>query len=63
MLRVMRRVTLRVMLRVMLCNRDHTTQEGLDHIKQMNALYLQGTDMMKAAMAFMTKTPAEYSKL
>lgn len=44
-------------------SRDHTTQEGLDHVKMMNATYLQSPDVVKAAIASMSKTAASYSKL
>jgi len=46
-------------------SREHTTQEGLDHVAMYNMTMLQSEDLMKAAMAGMDKEgpPAEFSKL
>lgn len=44
-------------------SRDHSVQEGLDHIKQWNSLHLLSEDVMKAAQATMMKTKPEFSKL
>ena len=44
-------------------SRDHTVQEGLNHILLLNSSMLQTKDMTKAAMASLTKTPTEFPKL
>ncbi|CAH1792162.1 unnamed protein product [Owenia fusiformis] len=47
----------------MVYSRDHSVQEGLDHVAQYNMAMLQSEDLAKAAEAFMTKQQAVYSKL
>lgn len=42
---------------------EHTTQEGLDHIKVWNSLHLQSEDLMTAIAAQMSKEKAQFSKL
>lgn len=44
-------------------SRDHSVQEGLDHIKLLNQLYLQSEDLLKAATAQMTKEKPVFAKL
>ncbi|KAL5007940.1 hypothetical protein ScPMuIL_013521 [Solemya velum] len=44
-------------------SRDHTVQEGLDHIALLNSVMIQGEDTGKAAMAQMSKEKAVFSKL
>ncbi|XP_028137611.2 delta(3,5)-Delta(2,4)-dienoyl-CoA isomerase, mitochondrial [Diabrotica virgifera virgifera] len=45
-------------------SRDHSVQEGLDHIKFLNQLNLQSEDIVKAATAQLTKDPnVVFSKL
>jgi len=46
-------------------SREHTTQEGLDHVAMYNMTMLQSEDLMRAVMASMDKDgpPAEFSKL
>ncbi|CAH1107148.1 unnamed protein product [Psylliodes chrysocephalus] len=45
-------------------SRDHTVQEGLDHIKLWNQLNLQSEDLTQAAMGIMTKDEnIKFSKL
>ena len=46
-------------------SRDHTVQEGLDHMVVWNAAMLQSEDVMKAAMASMDRKapPADFAKL
>lgn len=44
-------------------SRDHTVQEGLNHIALLNSVMLQTDDMAKAAMAAMSKEKAVYPKL
>lgn len=46
-------------------SRDHTVEEGLDHIARNNMTMLQSEDLMKAAMASITRSeePPEFSKL
>jgi len=46
-------------------SREHTTQEGLDHIAKYNMTMLQSEDVMRAVMASMDKDgpPAEFSNL
>lgn len=47
----------------MVYSRDHTVQEGLDHIGIWNQSMLQSVDMMEAAGASMQKKQAKFSKL
>ncbi|XP_052273203.1 delta(3,5)-Delta(2,4)-dienoyl-CoA isomerase, mitochondrial-like isoform X2 [Dreissena polymorpha] len=47
----------------MVYSRDHTVQEGLEHIGIWNQAMLQSTDMMEAAVAQMQKKEAKFSKL
>jgi len=44
-------------------SRDHSVQEGLDHILMLNSVMLQTGDMKKAAIASMTKKPVTFAKL
>lgn len=44
-------------------SRDHTVQEGLDHILQWNSIHLMSEDLMKAAQATIMKTKPQFSKL
>jgi len=44
-------------------SRDHTVQEGLDHIKLWNTLHLQSEDLPVAVKATLAKKPAQFSKL
>ena len=44
-------------------SRDHTVQEGLDHICWLNSVMLQTDDMGKAAMASFQKKQAIFPKL
>lgn len=44
-------------------SRDHTTQEGLDHIALQNSMFLQSPDMVTAMMASMQKQTALFPKL
>ncbi|XP_013416113.1 delta(3,5)-Delta(2,4)-dienoyl-CoA isomerase, mitochondrial [Lingula anatina] len=44
-------------------SRDHSVQEGLEHIACWNSAMLQSEDVMTAAMAAVEKKPAEFSKL
>jgi enoyl-CoA hydratase/carnithine racemase len=44
-------------------SRDHSTQEGLDHIRLWNATMLQSDDLKAAVMAQLSKKPAVYAKL
>ncbi|KAF4531873.1 hypothetical protein B566_EDAN000902 [Ephemera danica] len=45
-------------------SREHTTQEGLDHIRAWNMTMLQSEDFMNAAMALATKSdPPIFAKL
>lgn len=46
-------------------SREHTTEEGLDHVARYNMVMLQSEDLMKAAMSQMDKSSAapEFSKL
>jgi len=44
-------------------SRDHSVQEGLEHIKQWNSVHLLSEDVMKAAQATMMKAKPEFSKL
>jgi len=43
--------------------RDHSVQDGLEFVATWNSFSLQSEDLMKAAMAAMTKEKAEFSKL
>ena len=43
--------------------RDHTVQDGLDKVATWNMAMLQSDDVPTAAMAFMTKSKPEFSKL
>lgn len=47
----------------MVYSRDHTVQEGLEHIGIWNQAMLQSSDMMEAAGAAMQKKQAKFSKL
>jgi len=46
-------------------SRQHTTEEGLDHVARMNMVMLQSEDVMKSAMSQMDKSspPPEFAKL
>jgi len=46
-------------------SRDHSVEEGLEQIARNNMAMLQSEDLMKAAMASLTKSeePPEFSKL
>jgi len=46
-------------------SREHTTEEGLDHVARYNMVMLQSEDLMKSAMAQMDKSspPPEFAKL
>jgi len=44
-------------------SRDHSTQEGLDHIRQWNSLHLMSDDVKAAAMATLSKSKPTFSKL
>ena len=44
-------------------SRDHTVDEGLNHILLLNMAMLQTKDMEKAVMANFQKKKAEYPKL
>ncbi|XP_048732727.1 delta(3,5)-Delta(2,4)-dienoyl-CoA isomerase, mitochondrial-like [Ostrea edulis] len=44
-------------------SRDHSVQEGLNHVGLWNQGMLQSEDVMKAAMAMMEKKQATFSKL
>jgi len=44
-------------------SRDHSTQEGLDHIRQWNSLHLMSDDVKTAAMATLSKSKPTFSKL
>jgi len=46
-------------------SREHTTEEGLDHVARMNMVMLQSEDLMKAAMSQMDKSspPPDFAKL
>lgn len=44
-------------------SRDHSVQEGLDHIAAMNQVMIQSEDVMKAVMAGMKKETPTFSKL
>jgi hypothetical protein len=42
---------------------DHTSQEGLDHIRWWNMSMLQSEDFKTAAMAQLSKTKPQFAKL
>lgn len=44
-------------------SRDHTTQEGLEHIKIWNSMHLQSDDVASSMKAQMSKKTAVFSKL
>jgi len=46
-------------------SREHSTEEGLDHVARYNMVMLQSEDLMKSAMAQMDKSspPPEFAKL
>lgn len=44
-------------------SRDHTIQQGLDHIRLWNSVHLQSEDVRVAVKAQMTKSKPTYSKL
>jgi len=44
-------------------SRDHTVQEGLDHIANLNSAMLQTDDLATAAGSMMQKTKPVYPKL
>ena len=44
-------------------SRDHTVQQGLDHIATLNAAMLQSDDLAKAATAMLTKQKPIFPKL
>ena len=44
-------------------SRDHTVEEGLQHIATLNSALLQSTDLQTAAMAMMQKTKPVFPKL
>lgn len=44
-------------------SRDHSVQEGLNHIALLNGAMLQTTDSAKAVGATMTKTIPKFAKL
>ncbi|KAG2218278.1 hypothetical protein INT45_002400 [Circinella minor] len=44
-------------------SRDHSVDEGLDYIRVWNSAMLMTEDIPKSIEAFVTKTPAKYSKL
>jgi delta(3,5)-delta(2,4)-dienoyl-CoA isomerase len=46
-----------------LYSRDHTVQDGLDHINLMNSAMLLTKDMETAVTSAMSKSKAEYPKL
>lgn len=47
----------------MVYSRDHSVSDGLQHVSTWNMAMLQSEDVMKAAMAHMSKTDATFSKL
>lgn len=51
--------------RSLVYSREHTTEEGLDHVARYNMVMLQSEDLMKSAMAAMDKSspPPEFAKL
>lgn len=44
-------------------SRDHSVQEGLDHVRLMNAAFLQSPDLAAAMIAMLKKKPASFAKL
>ncbi|XP_067007967.2 delta(3,5)-Delta(2,4)-dienoyl-CoA isomerase, mitochondrial isoform X2 [Anabrus simplex] len=57
-------VATQVTKRSIVFSRDHTVQEGLDHIRDWNMAMLQSEDFMKATMAQATKSPPlQFAKL
>lgn len=44
-------------------SRDHTVQEGLEHVRLWNSLHLQSEDVKTAVFATLKKTKALYSRL
>lgn len=46
-------------------SRDHSVQQGLDHVRTLNSTMLQSSDLQKAAMAAIDKSapPPQFSKL
>lgn len=44
-------------------SRDHTVQEGLDHIRTWNVLHLQSKDVMTSVQATLTKSTPVYPRL
>jgi delta(3,5)-delta(2,4)-dienoyl-CoA isomerase len=44
-------------------SRDHTVQEGLDHVRLWNTLHLQSQDVKVAVKATLTKSKATFSRL
>mmetsp|Transcript_67440 Transcript_67440/g.152528 ORF Transcript_67440/g.152528 Transcript_67440/m.152528 type:complete len:297 (+) Transcript_67440:75-965(+) len=44
-------------------SRDHTVQEGLDHVRLWNSLHLQSEDVGAAVRATLTKKKAAFSRL
>jgi hypothetical protein len=44
-------------------SRDHSVQDGLDHIATLNANMLQSDDLMTAGMAHMQKKKPHFNKL
>ena len=44
-------------------SRDHTVQEGLDHVRLMNAAFLQSPDVPAAMIAQLRKQHAVFPKL
>mmetsp|Transcript_96598 Transcript_96598/g.171761 ORF Transcript_96598/g.171761 Transcript_96598/m.171761 type:complete len:284 (+) Transcript_96598:48-899(+) len=44
-------------------SRDHSVQEGLDHIRQWNSVHLMSDDVKTAATAMMSKSKPTFSKL
>jgi len=51
--------------RSLVYSREHTTEEGLDHVAKYNMVMLQSEDLMKSAMSQMDKSspPPEFAKL
>jgi len=57
-------VAVQVTKRNIVYSRDHTVQEGLDHIRHWNMAMLQSEDFMNATVALATKSPPPpFSKL
>jgi len=44
-------------------SRDHTSQEGLDHVRLWNMLHLQSEDVGKAMVASLSKKTHVFSRL